>query len=122
MSQNKSQVKVLDALLSGASVQDAAQLASVSRRQVYRYLRQPGFVAQLRQAQGEHLNALGVRLGVLGQDALSVLCGVMNDAEQNAGVRRLAARDVLDFTLRFYELASYEARLAVVEEKLGLTS
>ena len=117
------QTRALNALISGETIQNAAQLAGVTERQVYRWL--AGDIgAQLRVAQTRALDDVTRRLVNLCCKAIDTLDIVMDGPERNASaarynVRRLAARDVLELCHRFVELRDFDARLAALESKVN---
>lgn len=113
------QLKTLEALLQGMTVPEAATLADVSTRQVYRWLEGGEFSNRLADEQDTVLHLAGVRLVGLTSDALSALADVMDRPEQRgANVKRLAARDVLEMCLRFVEAGDFATRLGALEERL----
>lgn len=118
------QRRVLERLLKGETVTDAAQREGVSARQVFRWLRaDPEFRATLREAQSVLLDGVGVQLVTLANRAVGVLAELIDSYPARgdvpgAAVRRRAARDVLDCALRWKELLDFEQRLSALEEAL----
>lgn len=111
------QEKALGALLEGKNIRQAAQLAGVGERTLYRWLKMPAFVVHLKAGEGRTLQVVGVRLAGMSEKALDVLQDIL-DSDGNvpgAGVRRMAACAVLDILARWVELVNFEERLAAVE-------
>jgi len=114
------QVKALGALLEGRTVEEAGCLAGVSKRQVYRYLRDKNFTSQLQQEQDALISAVGAKLVSLGQKALICLEAVMEHPGMGAAnVKRLAAVSVLDLLLKYRSQVELEARVSILEEEVN---
>lgn len=113
---------VIQALLEGLSVPEAAAVADVSPRQVYRWLSDsPGFSERLADEQEQALYRAGVRLAGLIDAALSALADVLDRPEvRGANIKRLAAVSVIELLLKWREQTELAARLAALEERLGL--
>lgn len=116
MSANVRKETALAHLIQGATICAAARASGVSERQLRRWLDDPAYTARVRSAQGEALAAAQRRLTALVDLAIGALDDVMAAPDQpGAGVRRLAARDVLEIALRWHELVSVEERLSRLE-------
>jgi len=106
--------QALELLLSGSTVKQASLGAACSERQIYRWLRDPKFTAPIR----AHDKATGLRLAAFESQALDALLDVMSSPEQSgAGVKRLAARDVLELRLKWL-ISDLEERLTAIERKI----
>lgn len=117
---NTHQVRALAALLEGQPVHLAAQLAGVSSRQVYRYLRDDRFTGRLNEEQDALVLAVGVKLLSLAEKALAALEEVMDFPERRgANVKRLAGVSVLDLLLKYRDQVSLEARVSALEDIVG---
>ena len=109
------QQKGIIALLGSKTVANAANEAGVSRTTVYEWMRQPGFSAELRKAQSVAIDAASTRLANGLSKAVDVLYEVMTGKETSEGVKRLAASDWINYSLRLREFAVFEARLEALE-------
>src|SRR5258708_3535639 len=112
---------VLMALACGATVEAAAQAAGVSPSTVHRRLRDPGFQQQLKQEQADRVQRMAGMLTGAGGEAVKTLLSLMKESAP-AGVRLGAARAVLEGVIKFREFASFEERLAALEEQEARTS
>ena len=83
---------------------------------MYRYLRDDLFVAELRRASQEHLDAASARLTVLLGAAVHVL-GLHLRPELEGAVRLRAADLVLRHGIRLRELNDLERRVTELEER-----
>lgn len=112
------QRRVIAALLSERNTTDAAEVAGVATRTIYRWLADPAFVKELRQAEAAILDAASVRLiSGLGV-ALQVLYDMMTDERTDPTNRRSAAIAWLAHSLRLLEARNLEERLTALEAKL----
>lgn len=107
------------ALLACKSVAEAAQLARVGERTLYRWLADPAFRAALSAAEGDLLDAATRRLLGLQEDAIEVFEAVLKDARVSASARLRAAQAVLDYLLKLRELRDVEQRLTALEQAVG---
>lgn len=106
--------QALELLLSGESVPGVASKAHCSERQIYRWLKEPDFTAPLREMD----RATGLRLAALEGQALDCLVDVMSKPEQaGAGIKRMAAKDILEIRLKWL-VSDFEERILEVERRL----
>lgn len=110
---------LLVALAFGATVENAARKAGMGERTAYRRLADPAFRARLEQARLDAvLRTTGMLTGAaLG--AVKTLVDLQQDSSVAAGVRRGAARDVLDMAIKYRDSAQMEQRVAALEERLA---
>src|SRR6516165_2684748 len=111
---------LLRALACGATVENAAHKAGVTERTVYRRLADPAFQAELRTTSLEIFQRTAAMLSGAGIGSVKTLVDLQQDAAVQPTVRRRAARDVLDLSLRFRDRADLEPRLAAAEEQLAI--
>jgi hypothetical protein len=109
---------LLQALACGATVENAARKAGVSERTAYRRLADPEFSKQLHQLRLEMVQRTAAMLTGAGMSSVKTLLDIQQDAAVHAGVRRRAARDVLEMGMRLRENADWEERLAALEQRL----
>ena len=103
------------ALLSSRNVVEAAKLAKVGERSLWRWLREPAFQAALTEAEGAAIDEATRRLIGLQSDAINVLQDTLTDRKALPGIRMRAAQSILDFLMRLRELRNVESRLAKLE-------
>ena len=112
-------MQALESLLMGRTIDQAAEIAGIGTRTLYRWLQEDeSFRASLRSAEKQALDAVGIRLVGMADTALTALGNVlMKPAERGQNVRRLAARDILDLVVKWRELTSFEERLTALEQR-----
>jgi hypothetical protein len=116
--------RLLEELLRGAKLVDAAKAAGVSERTARRRLGDPAFRARLDTGRRELVGLVVARLGSLADKAADTLSELLEDptpAPQRLG----AAREALRHLSTFAELAdSHELaeRLSALERRLGLVA
>ena len=112
------QKRAIEALLTTPNLTEAASVAGVSRKTLYKWLKQPAFQQALQQAEQEALAALQRRLVALGSGAADALEQAMRPTEETR--YRLRASDiVLGRLLQLRELVELEARIAALEQRLS---
>ncbi len=110
------QRRALNALLQTTTVSDAAGVAGLGVRTVYRYLTDECFRSELARRETALIDHTIARLaGELGRSVL-VLVAIRDDVSASAGVRLRAALALIDALLRLQELRSVVARLERLEE------
>jgi hypothetical protein len=110
---------LLQALACGATVENAARKAAVSERTAYRRLADPEFCKQLQRLRLEIVQRTAAMLTGAGMSSVKTLLDIQQDVAVHAGVRRRAARDVLEMGMKLRENADWEERLAVLEKTVG---
>jgi hypothetical protein len=110
------QRRTIAALLQARTVEDAAGLAHVAKRTVFRWLGEPSFIAELRQAEGDVISGATRALIADLKANHETLRAIRDDQGQPASVRLRAAVALDDALLRWRELQNVEQRLAVLEE------
>jgi hypothetical protein len=114
------QRKAVEALLTTGDVQAAAQQAGVSRDTIYRWLKQPDFLAMVRAAEAQAIDDLSRILVRLGRTASGTLAKAMSDTTTPVASKIRAADVVLNRLLQLRELATLEARVVELERAAGL--
>jgi hypothetical protein len=115
----KTEGVLLRALAYGATVENAARKAGVGERTVYRRLVDPAFQKELKKASMEMFQRTAAMLSGAGIGCVKTLVDLQQDAAVMPSVRRRAARDVLDLSLKYRDRADLEPRLAAAEEQLA---
>lgn len=105
------------ALLGGATWDQGAAAAGVSRRTVARRLADPMFRGHLDSLRRNALARAADRLGGLSVAAVDTLEDLLT-SDETAPVRLGAARVVLAEAHRFFDVAELDARVAAIEETL----
>ncbi len=111
----------VDALLATGEVLAASREAGVSRETLHRWLRQPTFLAAVRQAEAAAVDELSRLLVRLGRTAAATLAKAMSDPAVPWATRVRAADASLGRLLQLRELATLEARVTELERMSGLT-
>ena len=114
------QRKAVEALLSTGEVSAAAREAGIHRDTLHRWLKQPTFVAAVRETEARALDDLSRLLVRLGRTAATTLATAMSDASAPYPTRVRAADATLGRLLQLRELATLEARVAELERAAGI--
>lgn len=112
------QTLLIEGLLSGLSVKDAAKRANVSLRTAHRWLQRPVVQQALRERERERWNDLSRKLQHYAVEAIDVLADLMRHAAMPS-TRLRAAATLLDHTLKVAQLVDLERRIEALEQKLG---
>jgi hypothetical protein len=99
------------ALVSGCHIQNAAVIAGVSERTVYRRLADPEFRNQIDRARQSLRESILAKLTDAGHDAIGVLMELMQSGEDES-VRMKAAKAVLDSLMSFQKFESAKSNAA----------
>src|SRR5262249_35986465 len=105
------------ALIGGATLDEAADAANVSRSTVARRLRDPAFRGQLEALRREALARAADKLAGLAVAALETLEELLA-ADHAPGTRLGAARAVLHEASRFHHATELAARIEAIEQEL----
>jgi phage terminase small subunit len=114
------QRRAIEALLSTGDVTAAAKEARVGKSSLYRWLREPAFLAAVREAEAAALDELSRMLVRLGRTAVGTLAKAMSDPKAPWPTRVRAADASLARLLQLRELATLEARVTELERSVGL--
>ena len=107
---------LLDALLHSPDVAKAAKTAKVSRATVYRWLADADFAAELKQKRNAMLDSAIEGIKCHSQKAADVLAGML--ASKDERLRRMAAKDLLDYSFKVLEGRDVLERLEAIEEQM----
>lgn len=108
--------RAIEALVSGANVTQAAAVAGVSRRTLYRWkTEEKAFKAELQRLGNEAMTDAAVRLKGSMSVAVDLLRAVMLDEEENTANRIRAAQVTIDAGLRLVEATEILQRLEALE-------
>ena len=114
------QRRAVEALLTTGEVAAAAAAAGVSRDTLYRWLKQPAFLAAVRGAEAAALDELSRALVRLGRTAAATLAKAMADPAAPWPTRVRTADASLERLLQLRELATLEARVQALEAAAGV--
>lgn len=112
------QKRAIAALLSSKSVRDAALVAEVSERQLYRWFERPDFQAALLEAESAAIDAETRRLVGLSEVAVSALEKLLTNPGTTNLVRLRAIQARSDIMLRMLEMRALEQRLTALESAI----
>ena len=113
-------LRAVSFLLEGKDVKDAAKRAKVGRTSLYEWMKDPLFQQRLQEGR-EILFYEGLdRLKGAMARAADVLIGLLSSSDE--GQQRLAAKTILDFGLKGFELKNLEERIIRLEERLERSS
>jgi len=120
MSQNdcylsSKQKRGLIALLSEPTMEAAAEASGVSRRTMTRWLGDPAFISELRNAEQAAIDEAVRRLISLVHNSVALLGSIVEDAEQPISQRRMAAEAILDFMMKLRSTRDLETRIEELE-------
>jgi hypothetical protein len=105
----------MQALLSSATIEDAAAIAGISPATAYRWHSRQEFQSEFKRLQGEVTGHALAQLKNSMGEALAVLRDVMGDAENPPSARVAAARTILDNAFKSIETADILERLEALE-------
>jgi phage terminase small subunit len=115
---SKNQAKALDALLRCTTVSQAAIVAGVSARTIWRYLSNDVFKAELRKRQDQTIKATSAALVGLSGEAIQALQDLLTDPDTTPAVKARVALGWLEHTRKTVELDGLSERVRILEESL----
>jgi DNA-binding transcriptional MerR regulator len=104
------------ALLSNRNIEEAARACNIPPRTLYRWLKEPPFVAAYREARRQAYGQSIARLQQGSTAAATTLLKVMLDAATPASTKVRAAESILTHSAKAIELEDIEARVAALEQ------
>ncbi len=113
----KGDVELVVALACGASPENAAQKAGLSRRTVFRRLADPAFRAQVNEMRAEVVRRTTGMLTAAGMAATKTLTTLQESATSES-VRLGAGRAVIELGCKMRDNVDVMERLAAVEDRL----
>ena len=109
---------LLMALACGATVENAAQKAGISRRTAQRRLADSAFRQRLAERRADMVQRTAGMLTAASLESVKTLL-TLQASPNPAGVRLGAARSVLDMAVKLREASEWEERLLALEQRLG---
>ena len=111
------QLKAIPKIVISPTYTEGCKKAKVNRTTFYKWLKEPEFKAELDRQRGE---IAAEAFGVLSQGltrAAKTLVGLLDNKDDR--LKRLAAKDVIDFIIRHKENEDLDERLKEVEKRLA---
>jgi hypothetical protein len=108
------------ALLSSRSVEDAARVAGVTPRSLYRWQKEPAFNAAYREARRAVFSQSVARMHQMTSAAVTILGKVMVDPSTPPATKIRAADSILSHTAKAIEIEDVGARLSELERATEL--
>lgn len=109
-------LRAISFLLEDKGVKDAAKHAKVGRTSLYKWMKDPLFQQRLQDARETlFFEGLDKLKGAMAK-AADVLIKLLSSSDE--GQQRLAAKTILDYGLKGFELKNLEERLVRLEEQL----
>lgn len=109
------QLRAIDALMTGATIADAATAAGVGLRTLYRWRTLPTFRHELQTRATDSLDATARAMSATMSDAPATIAAIMSDDTMPPGVRLNAAKIALENGIRLMELVDIVRRLDALE-------
>jgi hypothetical protein len=110
------QKAAIRALITGASYPEAAAAAQVHENTIGQWMKNPGFVTALHQAEGEAMQIISRSLVSIADKATETLEGVLGKEEARDSSKIRAADVVLGRLLDIRSMAELEERIKKLEE------
>ncbi len=111
------QLKAIPHIVSSSTYTEGSKKAKVNKTTFYKWLKEPEFKAELdRQRDEIAAEAFGVLSQSLTQ-AVEALVSLLDNKDDR--LKRLAAKDVIDFIIRHKENEDLDERLKEVEKRLA---
>jgi len=111
----RKQEKAIAALLTTDSVSQAANVAGVGERTLYRWLQEPVFLEQYRKARKTALDQAISTLQERSNAAARALVDIVEDQEMPPSTRVAAAREIIQASIKGVERDDFEAKLEWLE-------
>jgi hypothetical protein len=112
------QLRGIQAILQADSMEQAAEIAEVNRKTLYRWLENDLFMRELSRAKRIIINQGLLKLQRGTNEASATLIEICQDKDAPPSSRVAAARQILDNTMKSIELEEFEERLKALEERL----
>lgn len=120
MSVNVSQERAIAALITNSTIKAAATECGIAEKTLHAWLKDEDFAKELKEAQeGITRQAIGRMLLSISR-SIETLEGIMEDETNNASPRVMAARTLLDYAFKVYEIQTVQQRLEALEKRLNV--
>ena len=110
------QIKAIPHIVSSSTYTQGCKKAKINKTTLYKWLKGPEFKAELDRQRDE---VSAEAFGVLSQSltkAVETLTGLLDNKDDR--LKRLTAKDIIDFIIRHKENENLDKRLTAVEERL----
>lgn len=111
------QHKALAALMSSATIGDAASAVGVGERTIWSWLKQPDFAAAYRDCRREATTQAIAQIQQISSAAVARLQQLLDCGKPT--IELGAARTILEFAVKAVELEDIAARLSALEERVA---
>ncbi len=115
---DEKQSKILQALMSNFTIQDAAKSLGISPNTIYITLRDETFAQAYKEARHKAVEHSITILSRASSLAVTRLIETMGNSEEKSSVRLSAAKSILEFAFRGYETEQLVYRVERLEEAL----
>jgi hypothetical protein len=110
------QIKAIPFIISSPTYTEGMKKAKVNRSTFYKWLKEPEFKTELDRQRDEIADEA---FGVLSQSltkAVETLVALLDNKDDR--LKRLTAKDIIDFMIRHKEIEDLDERLAAIEQQL----
>jgi len=111
------QLKAIPFIVASPTYADGCEKAKINKTTLYKWLKAPEFKAELERQRD---NVIAEAFGVLSQSltkAVETLVGLLDNKDDR--IKRLTAKDVIDFIIRHKENEDLDKRLTEVEKRIA---
>ena len=115
-----SRESAIAALVTSPSIKDAASACGIAEKTMHSWLNEPDFALKLREAQEEVTRQAISRVLLSIGRSIDTLEEVMQDITNNASPRVAAARTLLEYGFKVYELQTIQQRLDALERRMNV--
>ena len=115
----RKQKAAIDALSVSTTRTEAAEKAGCAARSIYTWMKQPPFRNALLARERELRNAAARLAAIYAIDALELLHDIFTNEQHDVSVRRLAARDLLNYLHQTETELDLDIRITQLEKKDG---
>lgn len=109
------QEKVIAALLSSNTRQEAAEKAGISERTIRRYFAQADFLTRYNEEKKKILDEANTQIQGALEPSIKALREIVEAKKTPPSVKIQAARAILEYTIRLGEYTELEARIRLLE-------
>lgn len=120
MGRKVSREAAVTALITNPTIKGAASECGIAEKTLHAWLKEEDFAARVREAQQELTRQATGRIMLSIGRSVEVLEDIMQDAEANASPRVAAARTLLDYAFKVYELQTVQQRLDELERRMNV--
>jgi hypothetical protein len=117
-SERRKEEELIAALLSQPTIAKAAKQAGISEATALRWMQEPDFCRQYREARRKVVETAVAALQQSLMVATATFVEIAGDKTKPASARIAAARSMYEFSLRAIELTDHEERLLAIEAAL----